>query len=743
VSGAGRRSEQVTPLSAARRRRILVAGDVTINWNIARLSNTPAKGYIWTIDEKAAIDGEWGGAVHLASLLKEVAKFPTPESPAFDVVSYGLPESMPAAHHAPDRHHSYRVWRQYPRESGSSEKVWRVEEFLGFNPASKAHRHTTDAADISDFDLVVIADTSLGFRTDPRYWPEGIERPAKGPSPWILLKMGAAVAQGPLWNKLIENHADRLIVIITLNELRDSGVAISRELSWEKTATDLINVLERRPEARALTKCANVIVSFMTGGAILLSRDQKDRTGSKLPKCRAIFDPSAIENSWVESYEGGMAGFATCLTAAVARELILEPTEPDLEQSICRGIAAGRALHVDGYDYTSKGSDPAKLQLPVARIAAKLASYTPGVFSAATIDHATEGWSILESVSREQPLAELVARNGKKIFTNVPYASFGDYLTVDRGEIEGFRSIRNLIREYDAQSVTRPLSIAVFGPPGSGKSFGVKAVAKAALPNGRIEVLSFNISQMQSPGELSEALHQVRDAGLRGKLPFACWDEFDADLGSAPLGWLRYFLAPMQDGEFNVAQVAHPIGKAIFVFAGGTRTSFAKFGHSEKEADEEAYSRIFRQAKGPDFVSRLKGYVDIVGPDPRGADIASDPWFGLRRAILLRSMLEYNRPALFDEHGRLNIDTGVLRAFLDVKKFSHGARSIESIIWMSTLHGKSTYDRSDLPAREQLSAHVDAKEFLDIVEKYARVEGTDRNVSAKARRRRRAPGDRG
>ncbi len=80
------------------------------------------------------------------------------------------------------------------------------------------------------------------------------------------------------------------------------------------------------------------------------------------------------------------------------------------------------------------------------------------------------------------------------------------------------------------------------------------------------------------------AFHQVRDIGLSGKFPLVFWDEFDTSLAETPLGWLRYFLAPMQDGKFQEGQISHPIGRAIFVFAGGTSSSMAEFDKGTDEA---------------------------------------------------------------------------------------------------------------------------------------------------------------
>jgi hypothetical protein len=52
---------------------------------------------------------------------------------------------------------------------------------------------------------------------------------------------------------------------------------------------------------------------------------------------------------------------------------------------------------------------------------------------------------------------------------------------------------------------------------------------------------------------------------LQGKTAVVFFDEFDSPHGGEPLGWLKYFLAPMQDGVFKEGGETHPIGKAILV----------------------------------------------------------------------------------------------------------------------------------------------------------------------------------
>jgi hypothetical protein len=79
-------------------------------------------------------------------------------------------------------------------------------------------------------------------------------------------------------------------------------------------------------------------------------------------------------------------------------------------------------------------------------------------------------------------------------------------------------------------------------------------------------------------------------------------------------------------------------------------------------------------------------------------------------------MLERNAGHLVD-HGRLNIDPGVLRAFLETREFRHGARSMEAIIAMSRLTGRTAYERSSLPPETQLDLHVDARDFVALVQR--------------------------
>ena len=324
--------------------------------------------------------------------------------------------------------------------------------------------------------------------------------------------------------------------------------------------------------------------------------------------------------------------------------------------------------------------------------------------------YAPEDWTVTSNVANMQvyDVAFEYVQKGEEVIEGLPHLSFGALKTVDRWEIEAYQNVRNLILDYFNSDTIRPLSIAVFGSPGSGKSFGVTQIAKNILP-GKVEKLEFNVSQFISPMDLGVAFQKVRDVILEGKLPLVFFDEFDSDRDGMPLGWVKSFLMPMQDGRFRDESGEHPLGKCILVFAGGTSPNFESFVEPMTSADLEAV-QSFKSIKGPDFVSRLKGTINVLGPNPKDEH---DSNHVLRRALLLRSLCEQER-RLNMKDGKAPISPAIIKAMLLVPEFSHGARSMEAILAMSRIDGGS-WEPASLPFRSQLALHCDADDFLGLL----------------------------
>jgi hypothetical protein len=290
----------------------------------------------------------------------------------------------------------------------------------------------------------------------------------------------------------------------------------------------------------------------------------------------------------------------------------------------------------------------------------------------------------------------------------LPYEEIGDYVLINSAEIDAFRALRQLLRRHikDVRA-TKPFNLAVFGAPGSGKSFGVEQVAASLKQEGVSEAgltLKLNLSQFRGPQDLCRAFHRVRNELLGGHVPLVFFDEFDCAANGEPYGWLKLFLAPMQDGKFVDGESEFNLGRPIFVFAGGTNRSFREMSGRVRGAD-------FVAAKGPDFVSRLRWHVDIAGIDaPENAN-GADGVHELRRAILIRGLLERRR--LWRKGDKqMPLDEGLARAFLEVSRFRHGARSIEAILSMCSGESGRQLRVMDLPPADLLDMHVDAREFL-------------------------------
>lgn len=322
-------------------------------------------------------------------------------------------------------------------------------------------------------------------------------------------------------------------------------------------------------------------------------------------------------------------------------------------------------------------------------------------------------FSILDEYCKKQnggylSVAEkIVIAGAEDLYGHVPYCRYGKLATVDKDEIENYSTIKLLLDDYiyrydhsDGADMPRPLSVAIFGAPGSGKSFGVKQIAKSC---GRFIISSINLSQLNSPSELFESLHEALQRG-KDEIPLVFFDEFDAELAGTPLGWLKFFLAPMQDGEYTLNGKLFQVNGAVFAFAGATASSFSEFIPTTEES-----AAAFKAVKGTDFASRLKGILNIKGPNP---NTETDRSHIIRRAILMREQITHKISGIYDEEsGLVNISKALLAALLTVSEYRHGARSLEFILDMSRLSEVHRFTSSCLPVAEQMDLHLDVDDF--------------------------------
>jgi hypothetical protein len=193
----------------------------------------------------------------------------------------------------------------------------------------------------------------------------------------------------------------------------------------------------------------------------------------------------------------------------------------------------------------------------------------------------------------------------------------------------------------------------------------------------------------------------------------------------------------MQDGTFYAASQTISFGRAIFVFAGGisdTINEFDPFAEPPGRAPVEATVEItnarnqFRDQKGPDFVSRLRGHINIlsVNPDKAAAkDDAGNPVKPIiRRALILRGQIQQGKWVVNRDGCKVaSIDEDVLCALLTVHNYRHGVRSMEAILQMCTpIDG--IIEKGSLPSRTQLNMHVDADDFFNQMHLSREIEGT-------------------
>jgi hypothetical protein len=629
--------------------------------------------------------------------------------------------------------HNLKLFNKLPQQNNSyatlspfeedKTDIWRISQQFGFGtftghfiyPAKDKPEYQTG------YDIVIIDDGGMDFSShiNKHIWPaiESLFKRTgkrKG-TELVICKKSGDLGKGELWKELLNASQEskiNLMTIVSVNDIRKQDARISSKISWEQSALDLAYELETNIRLAELKKSKYLVITFGSSGAVFLV---KQEDGSFV--YRLVFDSKHLESEWEESKNGTIIGMMSSFTAALAANLDLTPEGKDynLPDAIKWGLASIRGFFETGYLNSLKGA-----RLPIHKIKKAASKYLQS-YSSAFIPapkkesgYPDQKWTILLDNYKDTskscsgsllPLARDIVINGLHVLNNVPSLRFRKLFTVDRNEIESLRNIKKILEYYVVQKdFKNPLSIAVFGLPGSGKSFGVKEIAKGVLGHD-VPILDFNLSQFSGPADLIGAFHQVRDEVLKGNTPVVFWDEFD----SRKYEYLQYLLAPMQDGTFQEGQVTHTIGRCIMVFAGATSYRMEAFGVFDNVKESEK-SEDFILKKGPDFISRIHGYLNVLGPNPAMVQPTNGEWvtdekdvcYPVRRALFIRQILGLK------EKDHLEIDWGLLNALLNVKKYKHGARSLTNLL--KNLKENSAgrkIQRSHLPSNTILSLYLD------------------------------------
>ncbi len=642
------------------------------------------------------------------------------------------------------------------------------------------------------------------------------------------------------------NAVPNSLIMVSVDDLRNADLEISKHLSWEQGMDDLLTAFGKADlGAMDFIRQAHfvAVVFDLDGVAVLEMGASSTAAEQRVVKDAALaFSVLGIEGDLRAEAPGDMLGHESTIFASLVGHLAANRIETieieDLMSPLEKGLCAGRFMHLRGLtevpqsvecgtrgceqmEVTAEEVLPRLVQPPLDADTRDRAKYFPidlGMEIARNSDvdnveiqnitaysaSANQGnaahsknllrlskivrddyqiaqrlacvkldlcatpppggeWTLFDLWSKGNSdainLPVNVLRRGVESAWNgtvkAPVCRIGRYVAIGREEQEAARETALLMRQYLSKKSVRPFNLAVFGSPGSGKSFLVKEIVQEVRPSGvETRTVAFNLSNYTNVKELHGAFHRIRDISLGGRIPVVFWDEFDASVDEQQFYWLRFFLAPMWDGHFQEGQDERPLGKCVFVFAGGRfeqyeklrmhleagqhvgddgalKSATKKFGISEEKV------KALHASKGDDFERRLDAFIDLPNIDlPTGASNAANPGVALvqlRRAAILRGQAKALFKASVFVGNELQISDDHAKKLLATQNFIHGAGSLSSLVAISDIRGPGRLDLTVEPSKRLMRLFCRTDEDGGDEEGATSVPPTVRNQSPEAK----------
>ncbi len=203
---------------------IVVTGDVCIDW-LQWPTKPEDAGLNWKLYSGTRMTAKPGGALLLADFMRTATGI-TVVSPQLKDIDKISPKVLL---------HSNAELELFPyssdrRDVDKDQMVYRIGRCRGFTgPTEDFSVPLSFEDDDPRADMVVLDDAGNGFRDDETRWPLAIQD--EGQNPIVVCKMHRPLASGDLWGHVSRNHSERLVMVVTADDLRASGMNLSRSLS--------------------------------------------------------------------------------------------------------------------------------------------------------------------------------------------------------------------------------------------------------------------------------------------------------------------------------------------------------------------------------------------------------------------------------------------------------------------------------------------------------------------------------
>jgi hypothetical protein len=377
-------------------------------------------------------------------------------------------------------HDSYIRWQITEKDKkGEKEQICSLSEKLGFgiqmDNDTKDWFEVIDNHKAQEFDTIVIDEAGIGFRNHPEAWPN-FEKANN-----IILKTTYPLCDGKLWDELMK-HKNKLTTIVNLNQINHYNIKVSKSISWEQTALDIVYGLYNNKTLKDLLNSNAVIVTIGSAGAVIVEKNGKSRA----LEYSLVYDPANMEGEWEAHFSekiiNGIGLGCSFLVGFTASKSI---KSLKIHENVIAGLKTMTVAMLDGvFKFKELKFEPSDLSLSIQSPLEERKYYSafipdPEWFKMDEDKFSylnNSDWSILENNYDNRkngytqksdlfPLAFDLALNGIDSIQYAPRLTLGKVTLFDRNEIENLRNIRTQIDFYDRyEDGKKPLNITVFGP---------------------------------------------------------------------------------------------------------------------------------------------------------------------------------------------------------------------------------------------------------------------------------------